>query len=177
MSESAAFTAAQPNSSLKASGVALQTRTTPQYVCPTPTLCGVIAASFRAAVVTDWCRRNPAHDRGACECFPSRIPSSARDHASGPLRRPAARRRSASAPHPPTQRTRVGDPDAPPLWGLGTSQNKFENPGGERRSNFFRAPPRMHFLGTWEPGPLAGVRQGDPSRIREIQRNGDHHHV
>jgi hypothetical protein len=39
--------------------------------------------------------------------------------------------------------------------GLGSSQNKFENHGKERRSNFFRAPPRKQTFGTWEPGPLA----------------------
>src|SRR5580658_1744922 len=45
-----------------------------------------------------------------------------------------------------------------PLWGLGSSQNKFENHGKERRSNFFRAPPRKQTFGTWEPGPLAKLR-------------------
>src|SRR5580658_8591513 len=45
-----------------------------------------------------------------------------------------------------------------PLWGLGSSQNKFENRGKERLSNFFRAPPRKQPFGTWEPGPLAKLR-------------------
>ena len=45
-----------------------------------------------------------------------------------------------------------------PLWGLGSSQNKFENHGKVRRSNFFRAPPRKQTFGTWEPGPLAKLR-------------------
>ena len=45
-----------------------------------------------------------------------------------------------------------------PLRGLGSSQNKFENHGKERRSNFFRAPPRKQTFGTWEPGPLAKLR-------------------
>jgi hypothetical protein len=45
-----------------------------------------------------------------------------------------------------------------PLRGLGSSQNKFENPGKERLSNFFRAPPRKQTFGTWEPGPLAKLR-------------------
>jgi hypothetical protein len=40
-----------------------------------------------------------------------------------------------------------------PLRGLGSSQNKFENHGKERQSNFFRAPPRRQTFGTWEPGP------------------------
>ena len=45
-----------------------------------------------------------------------------------------------------------------PLWGLGSSQNKFENHGKEPLSNFFRAPPRKQPFGTWEPGPLAKLR-------------------
>jgi hypothetical protein len=45
-----------------------------------------------------------------------------------------------------------------PLWGLGSSQNKFENHGKVRLSNFFRAPPRKQTFGTWEPGPLAKLR-------------------
>ena len=52
--------------------------------------------------------------------------------ASGPNRRPAARRRSASL--------------AAPLRGHGSSQKKFVNRGKERRTNFFRAPPRKHSL-------------------------------
>ena len=45
-----------------------------------------------------------------------------------------------------------------PLRGLGSSQNKFENHGKVRLSNFFRAPPRKQTFGTWEPGPLAKLR-------------------
>ena len=52
--------------------------------------------------------------------------------ASGPYRRPAARRRSALA--------------LPPFQGHGSSQNKFENTRQLRRTNFFRAPPRKHSL-------------------------------
>ncbi len=52
--------------------------------------------------------------------------------ASGPNRRPAARRRSASL--------------AAPLRGHGSSQKKFVNRGKRRRTNFFRAPPRKHSL-------------------------------
>jgi len=44
------------------------------------------------------------------------------------------------------------------LWGPGSSQNKFENHGKQRRANFFRAPPRKQTFGTWEPGPLAKLR-------------------
>ena len=52
--------------------------------------------------------------------------------ASGPIRRPAARRRSALA--------------LPPFQGLGSSQNKFVNARQMRRTNFFQAPPRKHSL-------------------------------
>ena len=45
-----------------------------------------------------------------------------------------------------------------PFRGHGSSQNKFENDGKERRSNFFRAPPGKQTFGTWEPGPLAWLR-------------------
>ena len=52
--------------------------------------------------------------------------------ASGLIRRPAARRRSALA--------------SPPFQGLGSSQNKFVNARQVCRTNFFRAPPRKHSL-------------------------------
>jgi hypothetical protein len=45
-----------------------------------------------------------------------------------------------------------------PLRGLGSSQNKLDTHGKERRANFFRAPPRKQTFGTWEPGPLAWLR-------------------
>ena len=57
-----------------------------------------------------------------------------------------------------------------PLRGLGSSQNKFENHGKERRANFFRAPPRKQTFGTWEPGPLASSAQCDPSNNGRIQQ-------
>jgi hypothetical protein len=40
-----------------------------------------------------------------------------------------------------------------PLRGLGSSQNKFENFGKGRLSNFFRAPPRKQTFGTLGAGP------------------------
>jgi hypothetical protein len=64
--------------------------------------------------------------------------------ASGPFRRPAAL----------GLLLRI----ARPFRDLGSSQNKFENHGKERLSNFFRAPPRKQTFGTWEPGPLAKLR-------------------
>ena len=54
--------------------------------------------------------------------------------------------------------TRSSASHSAPLRGLGSSQNKFENHGKERRANFFRAPPRKQTFGTWEPGPLAKLR-------------------
>jgi single-strand DNA-binding protein len=79
--------------------------------------------------------------------------------ASGPNRRPAARRRSASL--------------AAPLRGLGSSQNKFVNARQKRRTNFFRAPPRKHSLALGSRAHSLGFALCDPSRIREIKRNGD----
>ena len=54
--------------------------------------------------------------------------------------------------------TRSSASHCAPLRDLGSSQNKFENHGKERLSNFFRAPPRKQTFGTWEPGPLAKLR-------------------
>ena len=55
--------------------------------------------------------------------------------------------------------TRSSASHCAPLRGHGSSQNKFDNcHGKERRSNFFRAPPRKQTFGTWEPGPLARLR-------------------
>ena len=54
--------------------------------------------------------------------------------------------------------TRSSASHCAPLRSLGSSQNKFENHGKERLSNFFRAPPGKQTFGTWEPGPLAKLR-------------------
>ena len=54
--------------------------------------------------------------------------------------------------------TRSSASHCAPLRSLGSSQNKFENHGKVRLSNFFRAPPRKQTFGTWEPGPLAKLR-------------------
>ena len=54
--------------------------------------------------------------------------------------------------------TRSSASHSAPRRGLCSSQNKFENHGKERLSNFFRAPPRKQTFGTWEPGPLAKLR-------------------
>jgi len=125
MSDPAAFAAAQPNLSLNAPSVAIPARKTQRCACSTKPLPEAVAAPSKAAVMANGHRQNLGGDFGACACLPPRIPSSARDHASGPLRRPAARRRSAFS--------------GPP----GTS---LKSCGKERRSNFFRAPPRKRSL-------------------------------
>jgi len=61
-------------------------------------------------------------------------------------------------PFPAPGGTRSSASHFAPLRGLGSSQNKFENHGKQRLSNFFRAPPRKQTFGTWEPGPLAKLR-------------------
>ncbi len=86
----------------------------------------------RNSNTTTTCRQDSTLFYVKFEGLPPRIPSSARSHASGFFRRPAVRRRSASA--------------TPPLRGLGSSRSKFECRGKERRSNFIRAAPRRHPL-------------------------------
>src|SRR5260370_37864777 len=128
----AAIPAAQPNSSLKAPGVLIPSCQGRNGRCPKPSLDGASATRISAAIWANSSSRDAKSDFGASGSLPPRIPSSTRGHASGPNRRPAARRRSASL--------------TAPLRGLGSSQNKFEGCGKERRSNFFRAPPRKHSL-------------------------------
>ncbi len=132
MSLHAAKTAAQPNSSLKAPSVSFLSVEAHNNPCAMPAFCGHLTARRKAAVEADFLRRDRENDFGASGSIPPRIPSSTRGHASGPNRRPAARRRSASL--------------SAPLRGLGSSQKKFENSGKERRTNFVRAPPRKHSL-------------------------------
>jgi len=128
----AAKSAVQPNSSLNAPSLASLSCRERNGGCSEPPFLGVFAAMSMAAVQANLGRRDREDDFGASGSFPPRIPSSARGHASGPNRRPAARRRSASL--------------AAPFQGLGSSQKKFENRGKEHRANFFRAPPRKHSL-------------------------------
>jgi hypothetical protein len=59
---------------------------------------------------------------------------------------------------------------ARPLWGLGSSQNKFAKSSKERSANFSWVPPRKQTFGTWEPGPLASFAQRDPSNNGRIQK-------
>ena len=132
MVEHAAKSAAQPNTSLnapRAASVSVQTR---KVACSKPSFFGTVVRRDEAAVEANICRRDQDDDFCAFRVHPSRIPSSARGHASEPNRRPAALRRSASA--------------MPPLRGLGSSQKKFESRSKEHCTNFFRAPPRKHSL-------------------------------
>ena len=132
MVEHAAKSAAQPNSSLNAPRVASVSVRTRKEVYSWPSSSEDSVASKQAAVEANIRRRDQEDDFCAFGVHPSRIPSSARGHASGPNRRPAARRRSASL--------------IAPFEGLGSSQKKFENSGRRHRTNFFRAPPRKHSL-------------------------------
>ena len=128
----AALLAARPNSSRNAPGMAFPAWTTQPPVRLKPVHWKLFASVIPAGIVDVLHAGNLSDEFGAFAFLPSRIPSSTRDHASCPFRRPAARRRSAST--------------ASPLRGLGSSQNKFESCGKGRRSNFFRAPPRKHSL-------------------------------
>ena len=128
----AAKSAAQPNSSLKAPSMAAESYRERNSGYSMPSFDGAFAARKEAAVWANIYRRDREDDFGASGSLPPRIPSSARGHASGPNRRPAARRRSAST--------------ASPFQGLGSSRKKFESRSKERCTNFFRAPPRKHSL-------------------------------
>jgi hypothetical protein len=152
----AAISAAQPNSSLKAPSVAIPSCLGRNRGCSVPCFCELLAAGRRAAVRAILRRRDREDDFGASGNLPPRIPSSARGHASGLFRRPAARRRSAF-PGPP--------------------KTSLRSCGKVRPSNFFRAPPLKHSLALGSRAHSLASRRVNPSRIREIQRNGDHHHV
>ena len=163
MSNHAAILAAQSNSSLKAPLVRIPGCQRRNVERSKPLYNGASATRISAAIRANSTGRDTKDVFGALGSLPPRIPFSTRGHASGPNRRPAARRRSASL--------------LAPLRGLGSSQNKFESCCKERRSNFFRAPPRKHSLALGSRVLSLGFAWCDPSRIREIQRNGDHHHV
>src|SRR5579859_5929815 len=94
------------------------------------------ARSNRAAIVTTFPSRH-ADDNFALERVCRYVSRLLLGHSFEAFPAPGGTRSSASA--------------LPPLRGLGSSQNKFENHGNERLSNFFRAPPRKQTFGTWEP--------------------------
>jgi hypothetical protein len=54
----------------------------------------------------------------------------------------------------------------------GSAQNKFENNGTERRTNFFQVPPKKQPLGAWESAHSLGFARCDPSKIGKF-KNGD----
>jgi hypothetical protein len=101
------------------------------------------AGSNLAAIALNF-RSQCAHDNFALERVCRYVSRLLLGHSFGAFPAPGGTRSSAS--------------HCAPLWGLGSSQNKFENRGKERLSNFFRAPPRKQTFGTWEPGPLAKLR-------------------
>ena len=101
------------------------------------------AGSNRAAIVATF-RSQYADENFALERVCRYISRFLLGHSFGAFPAPGGARSSAS--------------HCAPLRGLGSSQNKFENHGKVRLSNFFRAPPRKQTFGTWEPGPLAKLR-------------------
>ena len=101
------------------------------------------ARSNRAAIAANF-RSQCADDNFALERVCRYVSRLLLGHSFGAFPAPGGTRSSAS--------------HCAPLRGLGSSQNKFENHGKERLSNFFRAPPRKQTFGTWEPGPLAKLR-------------------
>ena len=105
--------------------------------------CGGHAGSNRTAIAVNF-RSQCADENFALERVCRYVSRLLLGHSFGAFPAPGGTRSSASR--------------CAPLRGLGSSQNKFENHGKERRSNFFRAPPRKQTFGTWEPGPLAKLR-------------------
>ena len=132
MVQHAAKSAAQPNSSLKVPSTASVSFHPRKEVRSMPSFSGIFAGRSEAAFEANIRRRDREDDFGATGIIPSRIPSSARGHASGPKPAPCG---SASFCF-----------DCVALAGLGSSQKKFESRSNERCTNFFRAPPRKHSL-------------------------------
>ena len=106
-------------------------------------VCGEYSSSNRAAIAANF-RSQCADDNFALERICRYVSRLLLGHSFGAIPAPGGTRSSAS--------------HCAPLRDLGSSQNKFENHGKERLSNFFRAPPRKQTFGTWEPGPLAKLR-------------------
>jgi hypothetical protein len=108
-----------------------------------PPSCGRHASSNRTAIAVNF-RSQCADDNFALVRVCRHVSRLLLGHSFGAFPAPGGTRSSAS--------------HCAPLRGLGSSLNKFENHGKERRSNFFRAPPRKQTFGTWEPDPLAKLR-------------------
>src|SRR5438270_5675303 len=66
--------------------------------------------------------------------------------------------------------TRSSASHSAPLRGLGSSQNKFENHGKERLSNFFRAPPESRPSALGSRAHSLSSAQCDPSNNGRIQQ-------
>jgi hypothetical protein len=148
MSHQAANSAAQSNSSPNTPGVLIPSFGRHNQHRSMPSSGEALNRRESAAVGTNFYSREGKSDFGALRVLPPRIPSSTRDHASGPIRRPAARRSSASA-----------------------------SPPSGLRFPSTTDPPQMQSLALGSRAHSPGVAGSDPSRIREIQRNGEHHHV
>ena len=116
---------------------------TRNYVGDLPPSYGGPSPSNRAAIVATF-RSQHADENFALERVCRYVSRPFLGHSFGAYPAPGGARSSAS--------------HLAPLRGLGSSQNKFENHGKVRLSNFFRAPPRKQTFGTWEPGPLAKLR-------------------
>ena len=101
-----AHVAVYPNSSLNAPGAAIpvvfETQCRCHFACSYRFFAEVEALTVGMVFCRAFGRGKRGDSYGSFECHPVRIPSSSRDHASGPFRRPAARRRSAFSAPPRT---------------------------------------------------------------------------
>lgn len=111
--------------------------------CEMPSFSTAPGQTKEAAMLADLRGQNAEYDFGPA-CVSRFVSRPLLGHCFGAYPAPGGTWSSASA--------------APSLRGLGSSQNKFVSRGTERRTNFFRAPPRKQTFGTWEPGPLARLR-------------------
>ena len=143
MSVHAASPAALPHVSPHMVKRATRSSSTCSYGGEFRSSCGGHGSSKGTAIVANF-RSQCADDNFALERAYRYVSRLLLDHSFGAFPAPCGARSSAS--------------HCAPLRGLGSSQNKFENHGTERLSNFFRAPPRKQTFGTWEPGPLAKLR-------------------
>src|SRR5258708_37913615 len=143
MSFHAANPAGFPHLSSRAVESANKTLSTPNCAGELRPSCGGPSRSNRTAIAVNF-RSQCADDNFALARVCRYVSRLLLGHSFGAFPAPGGTRSSASL--------------CAPLRGLGSSQNKFENHGKVRLSNFFRAPPRKQTFGTWEPGPLAKLR-------------------
>ena len=119
----------------------------PSYGGPSPSNRAAIVATFRSQYADE----NFALER-VCR-YVSRL---LLGHSFGAFPAPGGTRSSAS--------------HCAPLWGLGSSQNKFENHGQERLSNFFRALPESTPSALGSRAHSLSSAQCDPSNNGRIQQ-------